>query len=385
MAYRRVAWPRRPNAPLKLIGAAAVLFGLSACASPHHAYRLAPSSSQVREYAPPGSPSDPWGPYIAEASTRFAVPETWIREVMRQESGGREYVGGALIISSKGAMGLMQVMPETYEEMRGRYGLGADPYHPRNNILAGTAYIREMYDRFGSPAFLAAYNAGPRRLEDYLYRGLPLPGETVAYVTAVAPRLGSSVAPSGQLAMYARAVPEVSADELNRSSLNGRSASMPAAPLAATGYVGTDADTSADDLNRRMLQGALSRTGVAALPSEPAALPIRTAADVSAEDLNRRALATIQRATPGAGGWGVQVGAFSGSMQARAAAESARAQAGNLLGAAEVAIAPTVRSDGVVLYRARLIGLSAGGADEACSLLAQRRTTCIVVAPDQRT
>jgi D-alanyl-D-alanine carboxypeptidase len=241
-----------------------ILVGLSACASPPHAYRPAPSSSQIRAYAPPGPPSDPWRPYIAEASNRFAVPETWIREVMRQESGGSEYVGGTLITSPKGAMGLMQVMPETYEEMRGRYDLAADPYHPRNNILAGTAYIREMYDRFGSPGFLAAYNAGPSRLEDYLYRGFPLFGETVAYVAAVAPRLGAYAAPSGPLAAYARSVPEVSADELNRRSLAEHSALASAtAPDPREGYAETDADTSADELNRRMLEAALSRAGVA--------------------------------------------------------------------------------------------------------------------------
>ena len=64
-------------------------------------------------------------------------------------------------LSPKGAMGLMQIMPKTWQELRARYGLGADPYEPRDNILAGAAYLRELHDRFGSPGFLAAYNAGP--------------------------------------------------------------------------------------------------------------------------------------------------------------------------------------------------------------------------------
>jgi D-alanyl-D-alanine carboxypeptidase len=116
---------------------------------------------------------------------------------MRQESGGQEDV-----ISWAGAMGLMQVMPDTYDALRGRYNLGADPFDPHNNILAGTAYLREMYDRFGAPGFLAAYNAGPNRLDLYLSNGTPLPEETVSYVAAIAPLLGPGTPMSGPLAVY---------------------------------------------------------------------------------------------------------------------------------------------------------------------------------------
>ena len=70
--------------------------------------------------------------------------------------------------SQKGAMGLMQIMPKTWTELRARYRLGADPYDPRDNILGGAAYIRELYDRYGAPGFLAAYNAGPGRYERHL-------------------------------------------------------------------------------------------------------------------------------------------------------------------------------------------------------------------------
>src|SRR3546814_11665342 len=103
---------------------------------------------------------------------------------MRVESAGR-----VLTISSAGAMGLMQVMPGTWAELRTRYGLGGDPYDARDNILAGTAYLREMHDRYGSPGFLAAYNAGPRRYEQHL-AGRPLPAETRAYLAALAPLVG---------------------------------------------------------------------------------------------------------------------------------------------------------------------------------------------------
>jgi hypothetical protein len=86
-------------------------------------------------------------------------------------------------------MGLMQIMPKTWTELRARYGLGADPYDSRDNILAGTAYIRELSDRYGTPGFLAAYNAGPGRYERHLATGRPLPDETQAYVTTLAPMI----------------------------------------------------------------------------------------------------------------------------------------------------------------------------------------------------
>jgi hypothetical protein len=139
-------------------------------------------------YTPPGPPSDPWGPYIVEAAAKYDVPERWIREVMHTESGGHEFAAnGVLITSPVGAMGLMQLMPETYDEVRARYNLGDDAFDPHNNIMAGTAYLREMYDAFGSPGFLAAYNGGPARLEDYLTRNRPLPAETRRYVAMIAP------------------------------------------------------------------------------------------------------------------------------------------------------------------------------------------------------
>ncbi|WP_246731738.1 lytic transglycosylase domain-containing protein [Methylocapsa sp. S129] len=120
--------------------------------------------------------------FIAEASRRFDVPSPWIRAVMHVES-----VGDVRARSPKGAMGLMQIMPETYAALRARYALGANPYDPRDNILAGAAYLHEMHDRYGAPGFLAAYNAGPRRYEEHLRTGRPLPLETQRYVAMLAP------------------------------------------------------------------------------------------------------------------------------------------------------------------------------------------------------
>jgi hypothetical protein len=128
---------------------------------------------------------DPYAGIIAEASRRFDIPKTWIRAVMRAESHG-----DVRAISPAGAMGLMQIMPETWTELRLRHHLGGDPHSTRDNILAGTAYLREMHDRYGSPGFLAAYNAGPGRYEEYLAGRRALPAETRAYVAALAPLVG---------------------------------------------------------------------------------------------------------------------------------------------------------------------------------------------------
>lgn len=123
--------------------------------------------------------------FVAEAAARFNIPAAWISAVMSVESAGDLHA-----ISPKGAMGLMQIMPQTYAELRTSYGLGSNPYNPRDNILAGAAYLREMHDRYGSPGFLAAYNAGPDRYEDHLTTGRPLPAETRGYVAKVGAKLG---------------------------------------------------------------------------------------------------------------------------------------------------------------------------------------------------
>ena len=124
-------------------------------------------------------------PFIDEASDRFGIPEAWIRAVISAESDGRTTVNGEPITSPAGAVGPMQVMPRTYDELRQRYGLGPDPADPEQNILAGTAYLKELYERFGRAGIFAAYNAGPERYQAYLDGHLPLPEETRAYLAAL--------------------------------------------------------------------------------------------------------------------------------------------------------------------------------------------------------
>ncbi|WP_027515714.1 lytic transglycosylase domain-containing protein [Bradyrhizobium sp. WSM1417] len=130
--------------------------------------------------------------FVTEASHRFAIPERWIRAVMQAESGGNAHS-----ISPRGAIGLMQIMPATWVDLSVRYDLGIDPFDPHDNIMAGAAYLREMLDRFGSEGFLAAYNAGPKRYEEHLATGRPLPDETQIYIARLAPVTGIEQRNSG--------------------------------------------------------------------------------------------------------------------------------------------------------------------------------------------
>ena len=149
--------------------------------------RLGLAGPEPLPSAPPPARAATLQELIAEASRRFGVPASWIAEVMSVESRGQ-----ANAQSPKGAIGLMQVMPATYAGLRLRYGLGANPWDARDNVLAGAAYLRELYDRYGAPGFLVAYNAGPGRWDDYRLRARPLPPETVAYIARLGPVVGGS-------------------------------------------------------------------------------------------------------------------------------------------------------------------------------------------------
>ena len=130
----------------------------------------------------------PYATHVTEAAARFGISEAWIWAVMRAESNG-----DPAAISRAGAIGLMQVMPGTWADLTARHGLGNNPWDVRANIHAGAAYLRAMFDRYGDlTAALAAYNAGPGRVDDWRLRGRPLPAETIAYVARIAPMLGTS-------------------------------------------------------------------------------------------------------------------------------------------------------------------------------------------------
>lgn len=374
-ATLRPAPAARRTGMLRGLGCLAVLALLAACGTTQQGARqeAAGYARHARgDYTPPGPPGDPWGPYIVEASRRFDVPQQWIREVMRVESGGQLYINGQLTTSPVGAMGLMQVMPATYDELRAQYALGDDPYDPRNNILAGTAYLRQMYDLYGSPGFLAAYNAGPGRLEDYLMRNRSLPDETRRYVARIAPNIEGAqpahVSQAAQLAMYQLPDNIPPGPRYPR----GRRA---AAPVALAQY--------------RAPSGLYSRAPVqtAALPPPPPRpAPVRMAAAAPPAPRGFHLIApamadTMPNRGGGSGDWAIQVGAFGNAEQAHAAAIAARIKARGALAEARPFVG-TVHQARATLYRARLTGLTHERAREACRVILSSHGACIVLSPE---
>jgi hypothetical protein len=309
-------------------------------------------------------------------------------------------------------MGLMQVMPDTYDGLRARYNLGDDPFNPHNNILAGTAYLREMYDRFGSPGFLAAYNAGPNRLDQYLSNGSPLPTETVNYVASVAPLLGSDTPMSGPLAVYGRGAtvtrvayrPTAAGCDLD-AAYDPRRPCAPLGPtptVAATPYAvapvpytseGCDPDAAYDP--RQPCQ-PIARAFVNAQPIEPPARPPLVEPTTTVQQPTRYAIESRpiqERMTQPAafspvappGRWMIQVGAFATLSMAEAAAKAAQSAAPDLLQTTKIELPATAPLGAQVAFRARLSGLSPTAAVEACSRLTRQGSACITVPPSRDT
>ena len=134
--------------------------------------------TQPTAYESPRQTTADYGTYsqeIAEAAARYAVPGRLIWAVIRVESGFDPRA-----VSSRGARGLMQLMPETAAILGVR-----DPFNPRENIHAGARHLRGLMERFryDVPLALAAYNAGEKPVTSY--RGIPPYPETREYVARV--------------------------------------------------------------------------------------------------------------------------------------------------------------------------------------------------------
>jgi D-alanyl-D-alanine carboxypeptidase len=299
-------------------------------------------------------------------------------------------------------------MPDTFDELRQRYALGGDPFEPHDNIMAGAAYIREMYDRYGAPSFLAAYNAGPYRLEGYLSGSDSLPNETVNYVASIAPRLGGSVHMSGPLAVYSQGgnVVRDPADPVGRVApvaVASRAVEVcdqdaaydpdrpcaPAPTLTATAAVvvttasgcGSDAAYDSSRACPRATTTAPLDVPAAATSRYPLyqhAGPVAAASAPAAT-----APAASISATASGGAWAIQVGAFSSQVQAHEIANGVHEALADLLTTAQIELLPTSPFGGRVVYRARLGNLSASVASAACARLAASQQPCMVVAPGQ--
>ncbi len=137
----------------------------------------------------PSRPVTPTTDPIAAYVVRSVAAIRHTRSLDTRRDAGRERRRGR-VTSSAGAIGLMQVMPQTYATLRARLGLGANAYDPHDNIMAGAAFLRDMHDRYGDAGFLAAYNAGPARYEEFRAGGRALPSETILYMARLGPMLG---------------------------------------------------------------------------------------------------------------------------------------------------------------------------------------------------
>lgn len=114
-----------------------------------------------------------YDPLIERAATRHDVDARIVRAVIQVESAFQPRAR-----SSKGAMGLMQLMPKT-----ARQYLARNPYDPASNIDAGTKYLKQLLNEFELPLALAAYNAGEGAVRRF--GGIPPYAETQAYVSKV--------------------------------------------------------------------------------------------------------------------------------------------------------------------------------------------------------
>jgi hypothetical protein len=366
---------------IQAAGTIAVMTALAACGT------VTPHQDAIQEtaryvahakhnYVPPGPAEDPWGPYIREASNRFDVPETWVRSLMRVESGGKEYLNGELITSGAGAMGLMQVMPETYDELRDRYNLGDDPFDPHDNIIAGVAYMREMYEVYGSPGFLAAYNAGPARLDDYLANLRPLPDETRHYVAMIGPYL-RGVYPNNRSTADQMAI-----NVLPINIPPGKRYSRPvmlanAKPLGG-GRIPKHMPVEVAQLPEPPRQGGMWVGQQLALVTPP---PPRHGGFRLISTANAADAAPARHESVAPGQWAIQVGAFANPGQAHSALLAAQHSAHTELAVAHPFTSSVHQGHGV-LWRARMTGMSRETAIQACEKITHGRSNCIVLSPD---
>jgi hypothetical protein len=331
---------------------------------------------------------------------------------MRVESGGHEYMGGQLTVSGAGAMGLMQLEPETYQEMAARYSLGTDPFNPYDNIMAGTAYIHEMYEVYGSPGFLAAYNAGPGRLDSYMNAGRPLPFETVNYVAMIAPGIQgyypSRRSDADQLALNTqRTSGGILPAGFNPDAPARPSPDMPFrrdAPVEVAALVPPSTSDSAVYASQPQQVVAMVVPTAAPTPTPPEvyvpAPAVTQASDVvsiprpRSQPMPHPSFSIIPSAmadTPppqaepkyssGHAGWAIQVGAYDSSSNARAALGIAELSAVQMLVKGQPMVV-SVHVGGHTKYRARVGGLPREEAVNACERLSGGATGCIVLSPE---
>lgn len=328
------------------------------------------------------SPIDQWNPEIYEASKKFHIRPSWIKAVMMQESGGHQYMHGHLIRSAHGAVGLMQLKPSTYRILAQHYHLGSDPYRPRNNIMAGTAYMKELYNRFGSPEFLAAYTCGPGCVIAEHKRHIPLPAYARTYMDNVAKHLNDSsleqtadsYISDAEMSQegYNTAPPAASAEKQTQQAFNKLNA---IAPTMADDADDVPDDNGSYDFHKKDL----------AAPDQSQALPL---SEIKQHILDQSRQQTVQNEhqigreiyhVENHHLLTIQGGSYSSLQRARHTLQNL-GQAGNQR-FVHHQIEKITYDNGHALWRVRFINVPSQVIPHLCHELRQHRMSCIVVHP----
>jgi len=140
-----------------------------------------PEAAPIPRISAPSAPAANPLDLADAAADRYGLPRALVRSVMAAESGLQPNA-----LSPKGAIGLMQLMPDTARE------LGADPWDPAQNVDAGTRYLRDLLAKYDGALWhaLAAYNAGTGAVEKY--KGIPPYRETIRYIGTIQRKLDKS-------------------------------------------------------------------------------------------------------------------------------------------------------------------------------------------------
>ncbi|WP_369692604.1 transglycosylase SLT domain-containing protein [Aristophania vespae] len=273
--------------------------------------------------------------------------------------------------------------------MRNQYNLGPDPYNPRDNILAGTAYIRQMYEIYGSPGFLAAYNDGPGNVDHYLRQNRPLPKETRNYVKAIGPKI-AGIWPKNRskadlmVARYDRTAQRrssVDTSSLNTTSLDDGASAAESLTDSSSSSVAAPSDNQSVSSVWASRGFSPASPPVRAKKPRPAPEPkhvVEVRSIPLAHPTRKRGRATdiIQSARTD---WAIQIGSYASKKQASVVANKLRHFVVSSKGKTRTTIM-AVHVKGRVLYRARYTGLTRAQAYSSCQRLTAI-TPCFAISP----
>jgi cell division protein FtsN len=245
--------------------------------------------------------------------------------------------------------------------------------------MAGTAYIHEMYEVYGSPGFLAAYDDGPGRLDSYLNGGRALPNETTNYIAMIAPEIEGYYpahrSQADQLAMNTQPA-GIGIGILPAGYAPGppQSPGMPDAPTAPEQLAALAPPVPADSAVYTP-EPAQAEPAPPPRPKPSFSFIPEAMADTPPPERE------VEPVAPGHIGWAIQLGSYSTRDSANAAIGLAELSAVQMLMTGRP-IVVSYHVEGRRKYRARVVGLPHETALEACERLRGGPTGCLVLSPD---